>query len=38
MNINLEKTINDSYDRAIQQFQPGGNTHHGRDEVIKFWK
>ena len=38
MNINLEKTINDSYDRAIQQFQPGGNTHYGRDEVIKFWK
>ena len=38
MNINLEKTINDSYDRAIQQFQPGGNTHHGRDEVTKFWK
>ena len=22
----------------IQQFQPGGNTHYGKDEVIKFWK
>ena len=38
MNINLEKTINDNYDRAVQQFQPGGNTHYGKDEVIKFWK
>ena len=38
MNINLDKTINDNYDRAIQQFQPGGKTHHGRDEVAKFWK
>ena len=37
-NINLEKTINDSYDRAIQQFQPGGQAQHGRDEVQKFWK
>ena len=36
MNINLEKTINDNYDRAVQQFQPGGNTHYGKDEVIKF--
>ena len=38
MNINFEKTINNNYDRAIQQFQPGGKTQYGRDEVVKFWK
>ena len=38
MNLNLEKAINDSYDRAVQQFQPGGHTNYGKDEIIKFWK
>ena len=38
MNDNLEKTIKDNYDRSIQQFQPGGQTHYGKDECIKFWK
>ena len=38
MNVNAEKTINDNYDRSIQQFQPGGQLHYGRDECIKFWK
>ena len=37
MNVNPEKTINDNYDRSIQQYQPGGQIHYGKDEAIKFW-
>ena len=34
----VKKKYELNYDRAVQQFQPGGNTHYGKDEVIKFWK
>ena len=36
MNSNKE-AIEKNYDRAIQQFQPGGFVTHGRQEVTSFW-
>ena len=32
-----KKTVEKNYDRAIQQFQPGGLIKHGIEEVIRFW-
>ena len=29
--------IEENYDRAIQQYQPGGFIKYGREEVISFW-
>ena len=34
---NTKKTIENNYDRAIKQFQPGGIIGYGRDEVTSFW-
>ena len=31
-------SVENNYDRAIQQEQPGGRTAHGTKEVSKFWK
>ena len=31
-------SVENNYDRAIQQEQPGGFTAHGTEEVSKFWK
>ena len=31
------KIINENYDRAVQQFQPGGFVKYGWQEVIDFW-
>ena len=31
-------SVENNYDRAIQQEQPGGFTVHGREEVSQFWK
>ena len=31
-------SVENNYDRAIQQEQPGGFTAHGREEVSQFWK
>ena len=31
-------SVENNYDRAIQQEQPGGRTAHGTEEVSKFWK
>ena len=31
-------SVENNYDRAIQQEQPGGLTVHGREEVSQFWK
>ena len=32
-----KKTVEKNYDRAIQQFQPGGLIKNGIEEVIRFW-
>ena len=32
-----KQTIDKNYDRAIQQFQPGGLIKNGIEEVIRFW-
>ena len=32
-----QKTVEKNYDRAIQQFQPGGLIKNGIEEVIRFW-
>ena len=31
-------SVENNYDRAIQQEQPGGRTAHGTEEISKFWK
>ena len=31
-------SVENNYDRAVQQEQPGGFTAHGTEEVSKFWK
>ena len=31
-------SVENNYDRAIQQEQPGGRTAHGIEEVSQFWK
>ena len=31
-------SVENNYDRAVQQEQPGGYTAHGIEEVSKFWK
>ena len=36
--MNGEKNvIEENYDRAIQQYQPGGFIKYGREEVLNFW-
>ena len=32
-----KEDIEKNYDRAIQQFQPGGFVTHGRQEVTSLW-
>lgn len=36
-NIKKISVIEKHYDRAVQQFQPGGFIKYGRDEVFEFW-